>query len=148
MLCPFQRMLCVFVGMLCAFFSMLRALVAVHRGLVGRPRLQRGTLSLLLTTPRQSRGRGSLLLTTPRQSRGRGSLVLTTPRRGRGRAVPFSEHRDPLAAVPSGLREARRVLRGAPSAFTRRSPPRGPGSMGEVPHAEGLSGVGPRRVRV
>jgi hypothetical protein len=49
------------------------------------------------------------------------SLVLTTPRHCRGRAVLFSELRDALAAIPSGLREARRVLGAAPSAYARRT---------------------------
>ncbi len=47
------------------------------------------------------------------------SLVLTAPRQSRGRAAPFFEHRDALAVVPSGLREARCVLGAAPSAFAR-----------------------------
>jgi hypothetical protein len=42
---------------------------------------------------------------------------LTTPRQSRGRAVPFAEHRDALAAMSQGLREARCVLEATVQVF-------------------------------
>src|SRR5580658_2572742 len=60
------------------------------------------TLFLVLTAPRPR------VSTTLRRSRRRAV--------GRGHPVPFSERRDALAAIPSGLCEVRRELVAAPSA--------------------------------
>jgi hypothetical protein len=79
---PCLAMRCPCSAMLCLFCAMLSAFPVMLRASFGHPHPERATRSLVLTTPRQSRGR----------------------------AVPFVAHRDVLAAIPSGPREAHRVV--------------------------------------
>jgi hypothetical protein len=89
-------MLSVFLGMLCSIESAGRGRAEPLYEFVEVP------YPFLGTFHEESRGHHALHRVL--------FIALTTPRLRRGRAVPFFKPRDALAAIPSGLREARRVL--------------------------------------